>query len=346
MAADTTDAADEGYYQRLDDLNVAAYWRMELAAQVPGAVPHVWHWNELYPALADSVELVELQRGGAERRVITMANPGRRPRTTATHTLQCSLQMILPGEVAPAHRHSFGAFRFIITGQGAYTVVDGEKCPMQAGDLILTPGNCWHDHGNEGSGPMVWLDGLDVPLVGALRAMFYEDYPGRAAQPVLRAAPESQQRFGAGSVIAAKNRPATSYSALKIYAWDVAYRALKELQAAGEDEQDGALMEYVNPTTGGHVLPTMACYLQALRPGFRTARRRRTPSAVYFVVRGSGRSIVGDQELAWQQNDINAVPNWTWYEHLAGGEETILFSFTDLPALEKLDLYRDEWATA
>src|SRR5579883_2862235 len=344
MAADATEVTDEAYYQRLDDLNVAAYWRMELAAQVPGAVPFVWHWKDLYPALADSVELVELQRGGAERRVITMANPGRRPRTTATHTLQCSLQMILPGEVAPAHRHSFGAFRFIITGQGAYTVVDGEKCPMQAGDLILTPSMCWHDHGNEGSAPMVWLDGLDVPLVGALRAMFYEDFPGRVAQPVLREEPDSQQRFGAGTIIAAKNRPSTSYSALKIYKWEVAYQALKDLQAGGEDEQDGALLEYINPATGGHVLPTMACYLQALRPGFRTQRRRRTPSSVYFVVRGSGRSLIGDQELAWEENDIIAVPNWTWYQHQAGSEEAILFSFSDLPALEKLDLYREEWA--
>jgi gentisate 1,2-dioxygenase len=310
---------DEAYYRRLHDLNVEAYWKMNLAAQVVGALPYVWHWKDLYPALADSVELVELERGGAERRVITMANPGRKPLHTATHTLQCSLQMILPGEVAPAHRHSFAAFRFIITGSGAYTVVDGEKCPMQAGDLILTPGWTWHDHGNEGSHPMVWLDGLDVPLVGALRAMFYEDFPGRVAQPVEHDYPEKPL----------------------IYKWEDACEALK---AAPEDERHGRLLEY-SPAAGGHLMPTLACYLQAVSPGFRTGRRRETPSSVYFVVRGSGRSLVGDQELAWEQNDIIAVPNWTWVEHEAGaGEEAILFSFSDRPALERLELIREEWA--
>lgn len=311
--------SDEDYYRRLSELNVAAYWKMELAAQVRAPVPYVWHWQDLYPALADSVELVELQRGAAERRVITMANPGRQPGTGATHTLQCSLQMILPGEVAPAHRHSFAAFRFVISGKGAYTVVDGEKCVMEAGDVILTPNWTWHDHGSDGDQPMIWLDGLDVPLVGALRAMFYEDFPGRVAQPVATAdaAPD------------------------KIYRWA---EALDRLRAAPSDEYEGSIVEYVNPVTGGHVMPTLSCYLQALPPGFHTKRHRHSPSAVYFVVRGSGRSIVGDQELAWEQNDIIAVPNWTWHEHAAAGEEAILFSFSDRPALEALQLFREEAA--
>jgi gentisate 1,2-dioxygenase len=304
---------DQDYYRRLDELNVAAYWKMKLAAQVHAAVPYVWHWKELYPALAASVDVVELQRGGAERRVITMANPGRQPGTGATHTLQASLQMILPGEVAPAHRHSFAAFRFIISGQGAYTVVDGEKCAMAAGDLILTPNWTWHDHGNEGSEPMVWLDGLDVPLVGALRAMFYEDFAGRVAQPVTADCPSPD----------------------KIYPWA---EALERLRASDA----GEAVEYLNPLRAGHVMPTLSCYLQALPPGFHTKRQRHSPSDVYFVVRGSGRSIVGDQELAWEQNDILAVPNWTWYEHIGGDEEAILFSFSDRPALEALQLFREE----
>lgn len=315
MAIEAPRATDEQYYRRLEELNVAAYWKMELAAQVRAPVSYVWHWKELYPALAASVDLVELQRGGAERRAITVANPGRLPGTGATHTLQCSLQMILPGEVAPAHRHSFAAFRFIITGKGAYTVVDGEKCPMEAGDLILTPNWTWHDHGHEGSEPMVWLDGLDVPLVGALRAMFYEDFPGRLAQPVTADVPAPD----------------------KIYRWS---EALERVQA----RDDGALVEYVSPLTGGHVMPTLACYLQRLPAGFHTERLRQTPSSVYFVVHGSGRSIVADQELAWEQNDILAVPNWTWQQHIAGAEEVILFSFSERPALEALQLFREEIA--
>ena len=307
---------DAAYYRRLDDLNVAAYWKLDLAAQAAAPVPYVWHWDELYPALADSVELVELQRGGAERRVLTVANPGRRPGTGATHTLQASLQMIMPGEVAPAHRHSFGAFRFIITGAGAYTVVDGEKCAMEAGDLILTPNWAWHDNGNEGAKPMVWLDGLDVPLVGALRAMFYEDYPGRVAQPVEKEEP----------------------SPAKMFKWREAYEAAK---AQPVSATEGRIHEY-HDAEGKHVMPTLACYLQVLDAGTRTARRRRTASAVHFVVRGSGKSIVGDQELTWGQNDIVAVPNWQWCEHTAGDEEVVLFTFSDQPVLESLGLYREQ----
>jgi gentisate 1,2-dioxygenase len=308
---------DQQYYDRLAQLNVAAYWKMELAAQVRAPVPFVWRWKDVYPALAASVDLVELQRGGAERRVITMANPGRQPGTGATHTLQCSLQMILPGEVAPAHRHSFAAFRFIIQGKGAYTVVDGEKCAMEAGDMILTPSWTWHDHGSDGDQPMVWLDGLDVPLVGALRAMFYEDFPGRASQPVTSS--------GGSDVI---------------FRWA---EALERLRAAERDEHEGQIVEYLSPA-GGHVMPTLACYLQALPAGFHTKRHRHSPSSVYFVVRGSGRSIVGDHELAWEEHDIVAVPNWTWHEHIAGGAEAILFSFSDRPALEALRLFREEAA--
>lgn len=316
------DAAEEEYYRRLDQLNVIPYWRMEgVQGQLPpGPTPYRWRWKELYPALADSVELIDVGRGAAERRVITMANPGERA-GRATHTLTCSLQMIMAGEVAPAHRHSFAAFRFIITGRGAYTVVNGEKCPMEMGDLILTPGWCWHDHGSDGSEPMVWLDGLDVPLVAKLRASFYEEFPGGLSQPVTQDQPSPGLLFKWGD-------------------------ALDAVRHAPETEQDGKLLEYTNPSTGGHIMPTLACYLQSLRPGFHTRARRDTASRIFFVARGSGRSIIGDEELTWEQNDIIAVPNWTSYEHIAGSEEAILFSYSDQPTLEALQLYRAEATTS
>ena len=65
----------------------------------------------------------------------------------ATHTLFCALQLIRGGEIAPAHRHTQSALRFVIEGTGAYTAVDGEKTYIDPGDFIVTPAWCWHDHG-------------------------------------------------------------------------------------------------------------------------------------------------------------------------------------------------------
>ena len=82
----------------------------------------------------------------------------------------------MPGEIARAHRHSAAALRLIIEGQGGYTVVNGERVPMYPGDLVLTPNWSWHDHANDTDAPMIWLDGLDTPLVRMLEAGFYEEY--------------------------------------------------------------------------------------------------------------------------------------------------------------------------
>ncbi|HWP27982.1 MAG TPA: cupin domain-containing protein [Chloroflexota bacterium] len=349
MAEPTQVLDTEQYYAHLEALNVAPFWRLPDAVvrpfqPRPPCVPYVWRWRELYPELLRAVQVADLATG-ADRRVLTLVNPALRPRAGATHTLTASLQLLMPGEVAPAHRHTMAALRFIIAGEGGYTVVEGEKVRMGVGDLILTPSWTWHDHGHEGSqDPVVWLDGLDVPFVQALAATFYQDYPGRQPQRQHKRVEDSSYRYGAGTVVAAKDRPATRHSPLNLYRWQQAYDALCRLREVAEaDAHDGYLVEYVHPLTGGHVLPTIACYLQALPAGTHTRAHRHTASTVHFVVRGAGYTVVEGHKYAWEARDIMAIPPWMWHEHVAdAAEDAILFVMSDLPVLEPFGLYREE----
>lgn len=330
------------YYQSLEQANVIPLWKLAESQQTepkPDEIGYVWHYRDLLPLLRQSVEIVALGEG-AERRVITFKNPGRRF-VGATQSLVASLQMLMPGEVAPAHRHSYSALRFMLSGHGAYTVVEGEKVYVEPGDLVLTPNWQWHDHGHEGGAePMVWLDGLDFPFVNALRPIFYEEL--EQAQPVTKPDGLSYGRYGAGTVLSPKNRPAAPFSPLSIYKWQTAYEALQKLQETDQDDFDGTIIEYVNPVTGGHVLATMAAYLQALKPGTHTKAHRHTASAVYCVARGSGYSVINGQRHDWERNDIFVVPTWAWHEHIAGDEEVVLFSYNDFPMLEPFGFWREE----
>jgi gentisate 1,2-dioxygenase len=120
-----------------------------------------------------AAELVGTQQ--AERRVLRLTNPELQG-ASASNRLVANIQIVMPGEIARAHRHSAGALRLIIEGRGGYTVVNGERVPMYPGDLVLTPNWSWHDHANDTDAPMMWLDGLDTPLVRMLEAGFYEEY--------------------------------------------------------------------------------------------------------------------------------------------------------------------------
>jgi len=215
--------------------------------------------------------------------------------------------------------------------------------PMAAGDLILTPNWTWHDHGNEGDEPIIWFDGLDVPFVRSLKACFYQDFPGRQAQPVKDSYAASYDRFGAQGLLPAKQRPSTLYSPLNLYKWEHAYGGLKRLQTLDEDDYDGTLLEYVNPITGGHVLPTLSCYLQAIRAGIHTKARRQTASSVFVIWQGAGHTILDGCRFDWQERDIVVVPPWCWAEHVVDpGQEAILFRMSDLPVFEPFGLVREE----
>jgi gentisate 1,2-dioxygenase len=303
-------------------------------------LPFRWRWAEIEPLIMRAGELVTPDRG-VERRILRLANPGV-PGKTATHTLSTAVQLLLPGECAPAHRHSPAAIRFIMRGHGAYTTVEGEKCPMEPGDLVLTPSWTWHDHGSEASEPVIWMDGLDIPLIRSLETMFYEPFPDDR-QPVRKALGDSARRYGVGGLKPAWAKPRPDLPPLVHYKWDQTYAALKQLAEVEANPFDDVAMEYINPATGGSALRTIGCWIQLIRPGVRTRAHRQTSSAVYHVFMGQGYSVIEGQRFDWGRGDFLVVPPWAWHEHAnEGAEEAILFSIQDVPVYEALGLYREE----
>jgi len=301
--------------------------------------PHLWQWHDIYDSLIQAKEKISVTRGNVERRVIRLVNPGMADTEMTSHTLLFSFQLIQPGEVAPAHRHSMAAIRFILQGKGAYTNVDGQKMVMEDGDLILTPQGCWHEHAHEGDENMVWIDGLDVPFVQALQQISFDPY--------------KQGRLPVNEAI----DPATFYGVTRPigdalveiprvlhYHWRDTYPALHNLARAENNPYDGVALEFVNPQTGGPTLPTMSCRIQMLRPHEKTRCHRHTSTSIYHAFRGSGATIIDGQPFHWQKGDTFIVPLWYWHEHVNGSstDEAILFSMHDEPILKAFGLYREE----
>jgi gentisate 1,2-dioxygenase len=306
----------DGYYAQLRAQHVTPAWIGGGISVEPQskAVPFLWHWRDLRPQAMRAAELVGTAQ--AERRVLRLTNP--ELPGIASNTLVANIQIVMPGEIARAHRHSGAALRFIIEGRGGYTVVNGERVPMFPGDLVLTPNWSWHDHANDTDAPMIWLDGLDTPLVRMLDAGFYEEHP------------QERQGFGAPVNASQWHYPMSEMRA-----------ALQRLAAANTG--DGLVLEYINRVTGGPVMPTIACHMLLLRPGEKTRARRGVCCTNYHVVEGAGYSMVGGQRLEWEDKDVFTVPTWTFCEHVNSGDRpAFLFSFNDAPVMKALSLYREE----
>jgi gentisate 1,2-dioxygenase len=300
----------------------------------------MWPASLLDSLVRDAGEAVPV---GEERRALQLFNPGLEGRWATTNTMIAAVQLLLPGEVARAHRHTPTAIRFIMEGDGAYTSVDGERVFMAPGDLILTPSWAWHDHGNETDRPVVWMDGLDIPLVQALSAMFFQFYEERQV-PLTKPDGASVQLHGHVSLTPTwvKDRPRSS--PLLLYSWEKTWPSLAALRDAPGDAHDGIALEYTHPQTGKALLPTMACWIQMLRPGERLAAHRHTGSAVYYVVRGEGETIIDGRRFAWEKGDIIALPSWALHEHAnrSARDVAVLFSIQDRPVLEALGLYQEQ----
>jgi gentisate 1,2-dioxygenase len=205
---------------------------------------------------------------------------------------------------------------------------------MGRGDLVLTPPWTWHDHGNESDEPMIWLDGLDLPLVAEMEATFFEPFP-EDAQRVERPVGDSERRYGIGQLRPTWERSAGPFSPLLNYKWARAEEALRRLATVGASPHDDVAMEYINPHTGGPVMPTIACWIQLIRPGVHTRAHRHTGSAVYLAFEGQGYSVIDGQRFDWREGDLFVVPTWSWHEHAsADGAEAILFSVQDTPVMQ------------
>ena len=337
------DGQREALYAALEKQSISCLWRARGAAQPTAprvdSVPHIWRWCDVRPALAQAGDLVTAQE--AERRVLMLINPAYTTPTLRTVGLMFSgIQMIRPGEAAGRHRHAPNAQRFIIEGTNAYSTVDGERTMMSKGDFVLTPSWSWHDHGNETDHDVIWLDGLDVAFINMLDANFFED--GDDVPPPEAPTGDSHSRWGRNMRPAWQPADRAARNALVLYPWQEARDTLHALRADKGSPFDGIVMQYVNPRTGGPTLPTIASSLQLLRRGEHTRRHRHTSSAVYHVAEGAGRSLVGEQEIAWEEGDTFVVPSWAWHEHESVGGEAVLFTYSDRPIIDAFNWYREE----
>ncbi len=345
QSAPTHSQAVEQYLAGLSQYNVGPLWKFLRQALTPEpksqAKPFLWRWQELRPQLLRAGELVSAAE--AERRVLMLLNPGLEGRIATTPTLYGGLQLILPGEVAATHRHTPNALRFIMEGEGAYTVVDGEKMTMSFGDFVLTPNWTWHDHGSESTGPVVWLDGLDIPLTTMLEGIFFEPYPDES-QAWTKPVNNSVAEYGKSGLLPAWQRANGTHSPLLKYSWKDAREAVASFSGDAESPFDGAILEYVNPMTGGPSLPTMASFLQRLKPGQKTEAHRHSASAVYLAVEGNGQTLIDGKAYAWSPGDVFALPAWCMHAHenLSVSEDAILFSFNDAPVMKAFNLYREQ----
>lgn len=343
------------FTERVRRAHCLEYWAATYRTTKPetGVEPCVWAWRELNELMLESEKLIGIN--DAERRGLILVNPGLGEKPYMTNTIFGDVQILGPGEQAPAHRHTTSASRFFLEGEGAYTTVEGEKCTMGPGDLVINPSWAWHDHGHEGKGDVTYLNILDVPLVASLGCVFYdheywrENDQSKTIQSVKKPVNASYDLYATGGI-----RPKIVKRTNKAYSPQLVYRfadvsmALNRLTRYEPDPYDGYIIEYVNPENGLSVMPTMSFTMQLLKPSQHTSVHRHTSSTVYCCASGRGATVVEGKKLQWMKNDIFVVPTWAWHEHVneSGSEPAILFAVTDSPTIQKLDLYREEGRTS
>ncbi len=343
-AADTPER--RAFYDAIDKEGLSPLWTNLSALITPeprsACQPFLWRFDTIRRRMMEAGALITAKE--AERRVLVLENPGLRGQSKVTTSLYAGVQLVLPGEVAPAHRHSQSALRFVLEGRGGYTAVDGERTYMAPGDFVTTPAMTWHDHGNETSEPIFWLDGLDIPVVQFLDASFAERL-GEDVQPVSRPAGDSHARFGRNLLPVDLKRSSLS-SPVFNYPYAETREALERLKARDEwDPCHGLKLRYTNPVTGDYAMPTLGSFIQLLPKGFSTARYRSTDATVLVPIEGRGRSRVGGRTFEWGPRDILVVPSWHHVTHEAD-EDAVLFSCSDRPIQEKLGLWREDRGNA
>lgn len=309
----------------------------------PSAEPQLWRWDDVFALATRAGELVPVGRGG-ERRAIALANRGLAGQPFATPILWAAIQYLGPREVAPAHRHSQEAFRFILEGEGVWTLVNGDPVAMHRGDVLLTPAWAWHEHANTGDQAMVWLDGLDIPLVGALDAGFFEFGPDEPAEMEFPEVSRSERLWahpGLCPVSAIDQRQ----SPLMAYRWETSDRALAAQLDLFDEGHTGvigpghAAVRVVNPTTGRDALAAIRIEMHRLRAGATTETIRTVGSAVWQVFAGEIALTVGSEDHALSKGDLFSVPSW-YGLRLEAISEVDLFCFSDAPVYEQLGLAR------
>lgn len=315
------------------------------------AAPHVWRWERLLALAAQAGQLVPVGRGG-ERRAIALANPSLGGKPYATPTLWAAIQYLMPGEDAPEHRHSQHAFRFVVEGEGVWTVVGGDAVRMSRGDFLPQAGGNWHAHHNAATRPMAWIDGLDIPFSYYTESQFFE-FGRDKLTPAEMTTPERSrsERLWGHPGLRPVSRPDTlPATPLLAYRWADTDRALADQLALEQEVAEGhaatlspghAAVRFINPTGGGDVLPTLRTEMHRLRAGAGTRTWREVGSSVYQVFDGRGTVRVGEQRWSVARGDLFVVPSWAPFAAQAEGDTALdLFRFSDAPIFEALHTHR------
>jgi gentisate 1,2-dioxygenase len=342
------------------------YWLGDYRPKEPtpakSGLPFLWRWEDLrsviYPTRKSINRLVsrndDLASNEAERRGFALVNPtlfGGPP--YMTNTLYSDIQLLTPGERCTAHRHTSSASRFIMEGNGGYTVIDGERIDFGPGDLVIAPNWTWHHHGNETDNDIIYLNILDIPMATILGSIFndldYKKVGDKEAdyQSVKEPLQRSQTLYGAGGIVPKFLDLATrrkTFTSQYHYPWKQTQEHLEQMKKYEGSPYDGILVEYVNPQTGGPVIPTMSFNMQLLRPSEHTSSHRQTSSAIYVVHGGRGYTLAGDKRIDWEKNDVFAIPPWVWHEHvnLQSNSDATLLTVTDQPVVRALGFYKEE----
>lgn len=357
-----TRARLDGVKDGLDKSNLVDFAivqeQLEIPEPRPQAVPHLWKWAEVKPWLAQAYEGVSLEE--VHRRTLAFRNPGLNGRPFAATSPFMSISMYFPGDEAGVHRHMASASRFLLEGEGGFTTVGGEKCVLERGDLVITPNGQWHDHGNDGQEPIVWVNVLDIPMTEFFNSVMTEwdywetDPSSNSGEPIKKkmqtiSAPPGHSRrlFGSGGIVprfGPERRGEGAHSPMFLYKWEDTAATLRALRDEAGSPYDGILVEYTDPVTGASVVPTLSFNAQLLRPGEETRTHRHTASAIYCVLEGEGYTEVDGKRLDWAENDLFVVPGWSWHHHVntKAGKDAVLYTVTDRPAQEKLGFYREQ----
>lgn len=308
-------------------------------------IPYIWKRKTLESHLDKAAEIINFNNGG-DRRVLMLINPGMRDLEpygwgATTQTLSVCVQILLPGEEAPPHRHTQTAIRYIVKGEGAYSAVEGEKVYMCEGDYVITPKRLWHEHEHEGTEPMMWMDCLDTPFVYYLHGTFFE--PGTAKkQPITRKPSVDKYR---GGMVRPLSDHQPSLAPLPVYKYDTTLAALKGLSEHYEpDPVEGYVVEYINPSNGQSANENIGAWLQKLPVGFHGKAHRHVNSVVYHIKEGKGYTLIDGVRFDWEKGDYLVIPTWAVHEHVntSDTEEAVLFSTNDIPIFERMDLQKVE----
>lgn len=353
LPAEKSATERSAFYDAIAKQNLAPLWErvagLVTRSPQPAAQPVHWRYSVARASLLEAGRLLTAEE--AERRVLILENPGLPGQSQVTDSLFSGLQLLMPGERAHAHRHVASALRVFLEGAGAYTAVNGERTEMERGDFVITPGWAWHDHGNDGPDPVIWLDGLDVPIVNLFKTSFSEGTaastepsgpPAQAGKP----RGDSEARY-AGAVLPEDCQPESRANAggltspLINYRYERARESLATMLRNGPiDPYHGVKLRYANPLTGGPAIPTIHAAIQLFPSGFHAAPYRSTDGTVFVVIEGSGTSRIGDVSFEWAENDVFVAPSWALQGHYAQSE-SVLFSFSDRAAQQKLGLWRE-----